>query len=277
MFLRPCAFLCYADHGCAAVSEPLKITRQKDHLEFLVKFLASFMESSDHERGRDPDIVENNSIETLSHGSQHWTIGKPLFHLTSLVGRNSRVFNVTNDGGDSRRVGVCKSVWEHVPVSASNTDEPEHVPENVVIGHLVQAGVEGLPEVWDIGHAKVESQYAETASLPTEGEAFAADMSGPTLANMTNKTMSVDLSASHLINKAAGGLTFAHRRRHFFSPTNAQRQLYRVFMSKCEPLDTKIENAGLVALMPVIRDAMICYYECYKIPSPGWLQGGRYW
>ena len=282
MFLRPDAFLCYADHGCAAVSEPLHITCQADDLKFLVKFLTSFMKSSDHERGRDPDIVENNGIRTISHDSHHWTIGDPIFHLNSLIGRNIMVFNVTKDGELPR---VCKSVWEEIPASASNTNETPHLPESVVIGQLEEAGVEGLPRIWDIEHAKVESQYAKTASLPTEGRVFQEKMSKDTLTNITNQNYSVDVSASHLIGKAVGGLTSARLRRrrdsaclsqqHFFSPTTHERQLYRIFMSKCEPLNKRIQDAGLEALMPIIRDAMICYYECYKIPSPGWLQAGR--
>ena len=282
MFLRPNAFLCYADHGCAAVSEPLHITCQADDLKSLVQFLTSFMKSSDHERGRDPDIAENNGIRTISHDSQHWTIGDHIFHLNSLVGRNIMVFNVTKDG---ERPRVCKSVWEEIPASASNTNETPHLPESVVIRQLEEAGVEGLPRVWDIDHAKVESQYAKTASLPTEGRVFHENMSKDTLTNITNQTYSVDVSASHLIRKAPGGLTSARLRRrrdsarlqqqHFFSPTTHERQLYLIFMSKCEPLNIRIQNAGLEALMPIIRDAMICYYECYKIPSPGWLQAGR--
>ena len=207
MFLRPCAFLCYADHGCAAVSESLNTTCQIHHLEYLVQFLTSLMKSSDYQRVRDPDIVENNGIGTLTHGSQRWTIGEPIFHSTSLIGRNSLVFNVTKDGEGPRVAGVCKSVWEEVRPSASKADESERVPKYIVIGRLKRAGVEGLPEVWDIDHAQVESQYAKTASLPTKGHAFAKDMSESTQVNTTNEPISVDISASRLISKAAGGLT----------------------------------------------------------------------
>ena len=68
IFLKPDAYLCYADHGCAAFSEPLKLTPLSDGSGFLVKFLTSFLKSSDRQRGRDPLILEENATTILKQG-----------------------------------------------------------------------------------------------------------------------------------------------------------------------------------------------------------------
>ena len=281
LFLRPHAFLCYADHGCAAVSEPLLLAeRQGPHLEFLVKFLTSFMKSKDHERGRDPELIEVNDTTTLTQGGHIWTVGSHLFRTTNLIGRNIQVFNIIEQGGEER-VGVCKPVWEEIAENTPQSAEASHRSECIVIQLLDEAGVRGLPKVWGVQHAQVKDPYAKTAPVPLSGNVFKQGISPLTLEKKMSRNASSSQESAHLLAKQSSEEQssrdeFSKEPSHFFSPTNRQRQLYRILMSKCQPLETTVNNEGFGALMPIIRDAMICYYECYRIPDPGWLQAGMY-
>lgn len=290
IFLKPHAFLCYADHGCAAFSEPLELTQQSDGRKFLVKFLTSFLKSEDWQRGRDPDIKEQNGTATLIQGGQHYLIGKDIFHSTALVGRNVRVFTVKEQG--SERAGVCKSVWEEIP-STLQSGEATHRSECDVIKHLQNARVRGLPEVWGIEYAQVKDPNAKTASIP-KGKPFRGGMLPETLGKKTSRYVTTGQASAGRIVKSQGrkrkssGISKARQSRSlseeaitqsqeddFFTLTNRQRQLYRIVMSECQGLEEKIRQDGFEELMPVVRDAMICYYECYKIPNPGQLQAGK--
>jgi hypothetical protein len=43
MFIRPCAYVCYTDHGCAVYSEPLDFVENNQHTQFLIDFLTGFI------------------------------------------------------------------------------------------------------------------------------------------------------------------------------------------------------------------------------------------
>ena len=287
IFLKPHAFLCYADHGCAAFSVPLELTQQSDGRKFLVRFLTSFLKSEDWERGMDPDIKKRDNQMILQQGPREYEIGKDIFHSTTLVGRNRWVFTVKEKGSGEAR--VCKSVWEEIP-SGLSSDLVTHHSECDVIKHLQVAGVRGLPEVWDIDCSKVNGAYTETAPVPN-GKPFKGNMPEEVLSGKTSIYVTTASSgATGMISKSkpekgksshtskgpdVEGSTAQSSNKGFYKPTNKRRQLYRLIMSECQELRAKIDHDGFEQLMPVLRDAMICYYECYKIPSPGWLQAGN--
>ena len=61
MFLSPCAYICYADHGCAVYSEPLYFVENIQHTLFLIEFLSAFIANPER-RGQDPAVkITNNS------------------------------------------------------------------------------------------------------------------------------------------------------------------------------------------------------------------------
>jgi hypothetical protein len=47
-------------------------------------------------------------------------------------------------------------------------------------------------------------------------------------------------------------------------------------MSYCLPLKEAMRTRGPLSLMRIIRDAMIVYYEAYKLPESGFIHGGKY-
>ena len=193
LFLRPHAFLCYADHGCAAASEPLDVTKNTEHLKRLVHFLISFLKSDENQRGKDPDITESNGITKLSQGDQCWTVGESLFHRANVVGRNILVFSLSRGEGEEAKGMICKSVWEAISTDASdfNGAHQSSVFECEVIRDLIKAKVRGLPAVENIEHAKVTSRYAETAALSDNGDPLREDMHQKTLTGTTNAKISV--------------------------------------------------------------------------------------
>ena len=65
-------------------------------------------------------------------------------------------------------------------------------------------------------------------------------------------------------------------RQQFNEPLEVRRRLTRVLMSYCVPLKEAMRTRGPAALMRIIRDAMIVYYEAYKLPESGVIHGGMY-
>ena len=65
------------------------------------------------------------------------------------------------------------------------------------------------------------------------------------------------------------------QRQRFNEPLSIRRRLTRIIMSYCKPLKDAMHNAGPVSLMRTIRDAMIVYYEAYKLPESGFIHGGK--
>ena len=65
-------------------------------------------------------------------------------------------------------------------------------------------------------------------------------------------------------------------RQQFNEPLEVRRQLTRVLMSYCVPLKEAMRTRGPKSLMRIIRDAMIVYYEAYKLPKSGFIHGGKY-
>ena len=46
-------------------------------------------------------------------------------------------------------------------------------------------------------------------------------------------------------------------------------------MSESQGLGARMDQDSFGELLPVIRNAIICYCKCYKIPGPGQLQAGK--
>jgi hypothetical protein len=59
-------------------------------------------------------------------------------------------------------------------------------------------------------------------------------------------------------------------------PLEVCRQLTRILMSYCVPLEEAMRTRGPESLMRIVRDAMIVYYEAYKLPESGFIHGGKY-
>ena len=64
-------------------------------------------------------------------------------------------------------------------------------------------------------------------------------------------------------------------RQQFNEPLEVRRRLTRVLMSYCVPLKEAMRNGSPESLMRTIRDAMIVYYEAYKLPESGFIHGGK--
>jgi hypothetical protein len=66
------------------------------------------------------------------------------------------------------------------------------------------------------------------------------------------------------------------QRQQFNEPLKVRRRLTRVLMSYCLPLKEAMRYHGPKSLMRTIRDAMIVYYEAYKLPESGFIHGGKH-
>ena len=66
------------------------------------------------------------------------------------------------------------------------------------------------------------------------------------------------------------------QRQKFNEPLDVRRRLTRITMSYCTPLKEAMRNENAKSLMRTIRDAMIVYYEAYKRPESGFIQGGKH-
>ena len=63
--------------------------------------------------------------------------------------------------------------------------------------------------------------------------------------------------------------------QRFNEPLEFRRRLTCVLMSYCSPLKEAMRNGSPKSLMRTIRDAMIVYYEAYKLPELGFIHGGK--
>ena len=209
--------------------------------------------------------------DNISQGERRYLIREDISYSVTLVGRNLRVFAVQDEV--SKRRAVCKSVWEEIPGTSrpgeATHDETTHEREFDVIKHLPNAQVRGLPEFWDMQHAQIKDSYATTASFPKGGKALK-----PPRKNAFGRSgLSTSyLEHGHTQSEEAGTQSKAESN---LWDKGRQRQLYRFVKSECQGLRAKINQDGFGELLPVVRDAMICYYERYKIPDPGQLQAGK--
>jgi hypothetical protein len=279
MFIKPCAYVCYADHGCAVYSEPLYFVGNTQHTQFLADFLTGFIANRES-RGRDPTVTKEEDGVYICHAGTTWTElpNNLLCYRPCLVGRNIRVALVQDQGGKfpESRV-VMKSTWEeNLPPASSPPSEVE------VLEILLKANVRGLPQPYELESAIVRDDNnleVETRSFPENYE-VALLASTTKLMQKMQETYVSNHTSKPIAPGANVGDPLLHRvkiqRRKFNEPLKVRRRLTRVLMSYCVPLKEAMRNRGPEALMRIIRDAMIVYYEAYKLPESGFIHGGKY-
>ena len=201
----------------------------------------------------------------------------PLCHRPCLIGRNIRVAQVQEQGAKfPKKKMVMKSTWEErLPPTSSPPSEVE------VLEILLQAKVRGLPQPYALDSAIVRDDgdlEVETRSFPENCEVallastnFMAKMQTSYVSSHTSKPLAPGANV---------GDPLLHRvkvqRRQFNEPSKVRRRLTRVLMSYCVPLKEAMRTRGPPALMRIVRDAMIVYYEAYKLPESGFIHGGKY-
>jgi hypothetical protein len=281
MFIRPCAYVCYADHGSAAYSEPLDFVKNNQHAQFLVDFLTGFIANPER-RGRDLTVtVDELDTVLIRHAETTWAeLSKnPLCYRPCLVGRNIRVAQVLDQGAKyPKDTVVMKSTWEEkLPPESSPPSEVE------VLKILLKANVRGLPQPYALDSAIVRDDddlEVETRSFPENCEvALLASTTSMTKmqASCANDRISKTLApGANIDDPSLPRVKVQIQRRQFDEPLKVRRQLTRVLMSYCIPLKEAMRTRGPESLMRIIRDAMIVYYEAYKLPESGFIHGGKH-
>ena len=66
LFIQPCAYICYADHGGALYSEPLCFVDNSEHAQFLIDFLLGFIANLGR-CGRDPTVEKKDNKVYIRH------------------------------------------------------------------------------------------------------------------------------------------------------------------------------------------------------------------
>ncbi|KIX09147.1 uncharacterized protein Z518_00225 [Rhinocladiella mackenziei CBS 650.93] len=274
MFIQPSAYVCYADHGCAVYSEPLYFGKNIEHARFLGEFLTGFI-ANPGLRGRDPTVDQVDGVQVY-HAGKLWTElpNGRLCYRPCLVGRNVRVALVEEQAAKFPMMMVMKSTWEEkLPLGSSPPSEVE------VLQVLLNAHVRGLPQPYDLESAIVRDDRnleVETRPFPENcGVAFTASTT-----NFMAKMQSSFVS-SHTSKPLAPGANVDDpylgrvrtRRQQFNEPLEVRRRLTRVLMSYCTPLKEAMRYGGPESLIHIIRDALIVYYEVYKLPKSGFLHG----
>jgi hypothetical protein len=294
IFTKPRAYICYADHGCAVYSEPLDFVTNDQHAQTLAKFLTLFI-TNPKRRGGDPTVerrvgdptVEKEGRVHIRHAEETWVEApsRPLCYRPCLVGRNIRVAQVRKE--DARFPGytmVMKSTWEEkLPLASSPPSEVE------VLEILLKAKVRGLPQPYELESAIVK----DDSDLEVETRRFPENCQVALVASATKFQEKLEATyvsphaSKHLSKHLAPGANVGDpgltrvkvlqiQKQQFNEPLEVRRRLTRVLMSYCMPLKEAMRTRGPRALMRIIRDAMIVYYEAYKLPASGFIHGGKY-
>lgn len=286
MFINPCAYICYADHGCAVYSEPLYFAKIDQHTQYLMHFLSGFIAKPEY-GGKDPTVEQEEGSVYIQHAGKSWRelSGGLLWYRPCLIGRHIRVaivkerLMVEKQDGKYPLKLVMKSTWEE-----KLPQEPSPPPEVEVLSILVEAGVRGLPmpyflekaRVVDDGHLEVN-----TRGFPENCEVALGVRTGDAMEKMQNNFTSSQTSKT-LVPPLPRGFVADNvrdrkktQRDEFNKPKEIHRRLTRVTMSYCTTLKEAMRNAGPKSLMKSIRDSMIVYYEVYKRPKSGFLHGGK--
>ena len=284
LFINPRAYICYADHGCAAYSEPLYFVENSQHTRFLIEFLSGFIAEPDH-RGRDPTIEKEDSKVYIRHAGERWLeLSKgPLCYRPCVVGRNIRVVRVKQEGSKfPEKKVVMKSTWEEKP------QKPSPPPEAEILNILLNAKVRGLPQPYGLESAIVRDNgklEVETRGFPKDCDvalpALTADsmlkIQSSYISGHTSKFLAPDATEGLAEDPLLRRLQFANvERKDFNKPIEVRRRLVRIIMSYCKPLKDAMRDAGPKTLMRTIRDSMIVYYEAYKLPESGFIHGGKF-
>jgi hypothetical protein len=177
MFIQPCAYVCYADHGCAVYSEPLDFVKNNQHTQFLIDFLTGFI-ANPEDRGRDPTVKKEDKVY-IRHAETIWAElpNGRLYYRPCLVGRNIRVAQVEEQGTKfPKKMMVMKSIWEekHPPVSSP--------PSEVEVLEILITNVRGLPQPYALESAIVRNG----GNLEVETRSFPENCEVTLLASTTN-------------------------------------------------------------------------------------------
>jgi len=284
LFINPHAYICYADHGCAAYSKPLDFVKNAKHTQFLIEFLSGFIAEPEH-RGKDPTVEKEGSRVYIRHAGERWLefCNRPLWYRPSLVGRNIRVARVEQEGSKfpEKRV-VMKSTWEE-----KLPQKPSPPPEAEILNILLNAGVRGLPQPYGLESAIVRDndKLVETRSFPGNCEVALPASTGIGMSKMQSSYVSGHTSkflapgtTEGLAGDPLSRLRFEKEveKKNFNKPIEVRRRLVRIIMSYCKPLREAMRDAGPESLMRTIRDSMIVYYEAYKLPESGFIHGGKF-
>jgi hypothetical protein len=279
MFIQPCAYVCYADHGCAVYSEPLYFVENIQHTQFLADFLTGFIANPER-RGRDPTVEKEEDGVYIRHAETTWAElpNSPLCYRPCLVGRNIRVALMQDQGAKfpENRM-VMKSTWEEkLPPASSPPSEVE------VLKILLKANVRGLPQPYALDSAIVRD---DVSNLEVETRSFPENCEVALSASTTNLIAKMQASyvSNHISKPLAPGANVGDpllyrvkvQRQQFNEPLKVRRRLTRLLMSYCVPLKEAMRNRGPESLMRTIRDTMIVYYEAYKLPESGFIHGGK--
>lgn len=292
IFARPFAYICYADHGCAAYSEPLDFVMNKQHTQYLIHFLSEIIAKPEH-RGKDPTVQRVDDKINIQHAGKTW-VEQPtgvLCYRPCLIGRHIRVAivketPVPKEDGKLPPGLVMKSTWEEkLPL------KPSPPPEVEVLRILLEAGVRGLPKPYYLEQATTvgdDHSEVETCSFPKDGKvAFLVgtnDAMGKTRINFTSSqtsktlvsTAPTDIVGDKLLHRVKTQRDEDKTQRDEYNTTmKIRRRLTRIIMSYCQPLKEAMRDAHPKSLMRSIRDSMIVYYEVYKRPESGFLHGGK--
>jgi len=284
MFIKRCAYICYADHGCAAYSEPLYFVKNIQHTQYLIHFLSEFIAKPEC-RGKDPTVQQEDGCVNIQHAGKTWVelSDGVLCYRPCLIGRHIRVAMVREIPREQDRISplrlVMKSTWEEkLPL------EPSPPPEVEVLSILLKAEVRGLPKPYYLEEAIAVDDgnlEVETCSFPENcGVAFPVTTS-EAMAKMQNNYTSSRTSKSW-VPPAPRGIArdellrrMKTQRDTFNTPMETRRRLTRVIMSYCRTLKDAMRDGHPKSLMRSIRDSMIVYYEVYKRPESGFLHGGK--
>ena len=279
IFIKPCAYICYADHGCAVYSEPLDFVKNTQHTKFLIYFLSGFIADSEH-RGRDPTIEKEDNEVYIRHAEEMWAELPDglLCYRPCLVGRNIRVAVVEYKGDNfpEPRV-VMKSTWEE-----KLPQESSPPPEVDVLKTLLKANVRGLPQPYYLDSAIVRDDSnleVETRCFPQNCKVALSVSTDDGMVKMQSSYFSSHASKPLYLGASVGEPFLRNvkvQRQNFNEPLEVRRRLTRILMSYCEQLKEAMRNETPNRLMRIIRDAMIVYYEAYKLPESGFIHGGKH-
>jgi hypothetical protein len=274
MFIQPCAFICYADHGCAVYSEPLYFAENIQHAQFLADFLTGFI-ANPGRRGRDPTVEKVDGVLHIRHAETIWAelSNGPLCYRPCLIGRDIRVALVQDQDAKflENKKMVMKSTWEEkLPPASSPPSEVE------VLKILLKANVRGLPQPYALESAIVRDDRdleVETRSFPENCE-----VALPASTTTLTEKMQASYVPDHTSKPLAPGTNVGDPllpRVKAHEALEVRRRLTRVLMSYCVPLKEAMRDRPPESLMRAIRDAMIVYYEAYKLPQSGFIHGGK--
>jgi hypothetical protein len=279
LFVQPCAYVCYADHGGAVYSEPLNFVDNTQHAQFLAVFLTGFIANPER-RGRDLTVGKSDKVY-ICHAETIWAElpVNLLCYRPCLIGRHIRVALVREEGDKfPNKKMIMKSTWEEqLPPASSPPSEVE------VLKILLKANVRGLPQPYGLKSAIVtdnDNLEVKTCSFPENCEVALPASTTKLMAKMQESYVSSHTSKTLAPGANVGDPSLRRAkiqtpRQQFNEPLEVRRRLTRILMSYCLPLREAMRHGNPDSLMRTIRDAMIVYYEAYKLPESGFIHGGK--